>query len=209
MLAKLLATQLRQPSGVLAELAGLGMNRLNQQMTAFAVEKLEVQPRHAVLDIGFGGGLSLELLAQAASEGMVVGLELSEAMVCLARRRQSRRIAAGKLELAVGSVEQIPYPDEYFDRACTVNTVYFWPDPAAGLREIFRVLKPGGLLALCFRPRQEMESLAFTQYGFQLYAPEEVARLLEDSQYATVQLAEARDEHLGYVCALIRKGTEG
>lgn len=203
MFEKLIAAQLRTPSGVLAELTAWSMNRMNREMTQFAIRNLKIQPHHTVLDIGFGGGISLSLIAAATSDVAIAGIEISQTMLSRARTRYAQLIKQGKLELAQGSVEQIPYPNEHFDRICTVNTVYFWSNPEAGVREVFRVLKPGGLFALCFRPRADMESLKFTRTGFNLYTSEDIALLL--NHYTAVQITSARDQHLGYACAIACK----
>ena len=68
----------------------------------------------------------------------------------------------------------------------TINTLYFWDDPAAELTELRRVLVPGGQLLVGIRPRQIMEKMAFVQYGFTLYDPQQAADLLAANGFEPV-----------------------
>jgi len=57
------------------------------------------------------------------------------------RKKFSKLISQGKVELSEGSASRIPYEDGFFDKVSAVNSIYFWPDPIAGLKEVHRVLK--------------------------------------------------------------------
>ena len=93
------------------------------------------------------------MVAARATSGFVVGIDISDAMVAQARRRIAAMVRAGRVELRQAGVSRIPYPDGRFDKALAVNTYQFWPAPEDDLRELRRVLRPGGLLALGLRVR--------------------------------------------------------
>lgn len=204
MLTKWLARQLRRPEGSLAGLVGRFMNTVNREMQEFTVTQMEVTSQSKVLDIGFGGGLALSLLAETAES--VFGLEVSHAMLTRAQQTLQNLIAQGRLQLVRGCVESIPFADEVFDAICTVNTLYFWNDPAAALREIARVLKPDGPLVLTFRQAQDLAQLPFTRHGFRLYDVETMLDLLRQSGFTGLTTVSGRDKHLGFVCVTGRKG---
>jgi ubiquinone/menaquinone biosynthesis C-methylase UbiE len=83
-----------------------------------------------------------------------------------ASRRNRAAIAAGRVELRVGTADRLPYPDGHFSKACAIHTVYFWPSVEAGLREIRRVLAPDGRLVVGVRMRRaEAGVLDPSRYG--------------------------------------------
>lgn len=139
-----------RPRGVLGRLGGAIMARTNRKVAAWAIDLLEVQPGDSVLEVGFGPGVAIQLLANAVSSGHVVGVDSSEEMVEQAMARNARAIESGRVDLRRGSVEKLPFEDESFDKVLSINSMQVWPDAVAGLREIRRVMKAGGRIALGF-----------------------------------------------------------
>src|SRR5438128_250196 len=128
-----------RPQGVLGRLGGVIMARMNQEIAARAIELLDVQPSDRVLEIGFGPGVGIQLLAGIVSSGLVAGVDDSEEMVEQARARNAKAIASGRVELRPASVERLPFDNDTFDKALSINSMQVWPDARAGLREILRV----------------------------------------------------------------------
>lgn len=141
-----------RPRGLLGRLGGLLMARMNRSCAAWAIGLLEVRPHDRVLEIGFGPGVAIRLLAEAAPRGYVAGIDPSRVMMEQASARNRAAIRSGRVELRRGSAESLPFDNGSFDRALGVNTLQIWPDAAAGLKEVRRVLKAGGRLALGFTP---------------------------------------------------------
>lgn len=205
MFDRLIARQLRFPKGIAGHVIAILMNKHNATMNYFVIDHLQLQPGHKVLDIGFGGGATLPLLAEAVNHGKAWGLEISDAMLSSARWRYRLLIHDGQLELTKGVVDKMPYPDELFDRICTVNTLYFWPDPITAIKEIFRVTRTGGRIALGFRPEETRKIMSFTRHGFTFYSRGEVEDLLRLGGFTEVSFDEGRDARLGFVCALAER----
>ena len=171
-----LARQLSHPTGRTGRTVVRVLNRLNRAENAAAVAALEVRPGDRALDLGFGGGVGLtELLGTRAAS--VCGVELSQDAIACARRRFAAELGSGRLRLARGCAGALPFPAASFDRVVTVNTLYFWSDPAAGVREIARVLAPGGRLVVGIRPSEEMRGPLFAE-GFRRFSGEELEELL-------------------------------
>lgn len=126
------------------------MARMNRRMVRRVIELLDVQPGDRVLEIGFGPGVGIELLASAAASGRVAGIDPSAEMLRQATARNAQAIGTGRVELRRGSVERLPFSPATFDKALTINSMQVWPDAVAGLREIRRVLRPGGSVVLGF-----------------------------------------------------------
>lgn len=105
-----------------------------------------------MLEIGCGAGRAAALAAAQVPGGHVIAIDLSRAMVRAASRRNARVLKSGRVAVRQGDVINLPFEDAQFDKAFSIHTLYFWPDPARAVDEIGRVLKPGGLLALALSP---------------------------------------------------------
>ena len=130
---------------------GLLMNRHNAKLNGFAIRLLELKPADRVLEIGFGGGLNLPPLIAGAA--FAAGDDRSQEMVRRAKAKFADAVSTGRADFREGTVDQLPFEGSSFQKACTVNTVYFWRSLDAGVAEIYRVLSPGGCLVLGFLPR--------------------------------------------------------
>jgi arsenite methyltransferase len=174
------ARQIAAPSGRLAPLVARLLNAGNRPLNQAAIEALDLRSGMRVLDVGFGGGGSLPMLNERVGDGgTVAGIDISPAMVDRGRSVFHRLIAAGRLALELGSVESMPWPDAAFDGALSVNTIFYWPDTTAGLREVRRVLRPAGVLALAMRSHQAVARAHPERFGFKNYSTDELGRLLE------------------------------
>jgi arsenite methyltransferase len=161
------------------------LNRANRRINGSAVDRLALGGTESVLEIGFGGGVALAQILER-TDGLVAGIEISDAMIAQGRRRFRRQLEQGRLELRKSGVSEIPYADGRFDRALTAQTIYFWPDPGAGLNEIHRVLKPGGRLVLATASPEEMDKRSFTRHGFRKFDDEELEALLQGAGFSDV-----------------------
>jgi arsenite methyltransferase len=106
------------------------------------LEALAVQAGERVADLGTGPGLlAKDIAQQAGPKGIVEGIDFSESMVALARRRCG---TLPTVSLRIGNVDALPYDDASFDAAVCAQVYEYVPDTERALRELRRVLKPGG-----------------------------------------------------------------
>src|SRR5690349_6982045 len=193
---RILASQLRQPHGWFGSLVvSRVMNRVNRKITVSTLDLLDLQAHHHVLEIGFGGGVGLAELLARVTQGTVSGVDISDVALGKAQRRFRRDIAQGRLCLQPGDVCQLPFPDQAFDRVFTINTIYFWAEPAKGMAEIYRVLKPGGRAAVSIRSAEKMRQHAVTKYNFQLFSADDVAALMRQAGFENIRVDHNDQEH--------------
>lgn len=176
-LRRLFDGHLAHPRGLVGIYVAAVMNRSNRAITRFTLDELGLAEGQQILEIGFGGGVSFDLVLPALGQGTLHGLDRSEDMLRRARQGRTADLAAGRLELSFGSVDRLPYAEASMDRAFGVNTLYFWPDPLAGLKELHRVLKPGGRLALGLRGKSVMQGRAYSEKIFRYYEEAELREL--------------------------------
>jgi SAM-dependent methyltransferase len=106
-------------------------------------EQLLLRDGAAVLDVGCGAGeVCVELAARVGPRGHVSGVDPSEAMIAAAKRAVAS--SGRSIELSVGSVYKLPFADASFDAARAERVFQHLEDPDAGLREMLRVVRPGG-----------------------------------------------------------------
>ncbi len=158
----------------------------NRRRNTWVVSLLDVQPTDRVLEIGFGPGIAIGELARRTTEGVVIGVDQSEVMVRLARRRNAAAVHGGRVDLRLGSVEALPDLGGAMDKILSVNSMGFWPDPVARLSELRCRLRTGGVIAIASQPRcpgatRETSARAAREIDSAL----RVRRLLEDARRET------------------------
>ncbi len=120
---------------------GEGMEQDHLPITLPVLEKMGLAAADNVLDLGCGSGWLARRLAKRVPEGRVVGMDVSDEMIRVARRTS---LEFENILYATGEVGEIPWDANFFNHAISVESAYYWPEPAAGIREVFRVLRPGG-----------------------------------------------------------------
>ena len=116
----------------------------------FLVSQMALRPRKLVLDVCTGtAGVALEIADH--HDGQIVGLDVSHSMLEAGLRAVEKRSLDGRVQLTQGRAEHLPFPDETFDTVVFTYLLRYVQDPDATIRELSRVLKPGGeLLSLEF-----------------------------------------------------------
>ena len=203
-----LMQQVRKPGGWMGRTVARAMGLSHSAMTDWGLQQLTVAKNASALDVGCGGGRTVGKLTAFAPEGRVVGLDHSAASVAVARETNAEAIKAGRVAIEQGSVAALPFPDGTFDIVTAVETHYYWPNLPTSVREVFRVIKPGGTFAL----------IAETYRGgplVWLYRPAMAllrAAFLTDAEHqellSQAGFSEVRTEHVkgkNWICAIGRR----
>lgn len=131
-----------RPAGVAGRLAGRFMLWTNKQDDV--LDLLDVRPGDAVLEIGYGPGALVRLLAARTGAATIRGVDPSPDMRRAAARTNRAAVRAGRVSLGLGTAAETGEEGRSADRVVSVNNVALWPDLEAGVREVHRVLRPGG-----------------------------------------------------------------
>jgi ubiquinone/menaquinone biosynthesis C-methylase UbiE len=176
------AGQLGRPHGILSPLVARALNRGNERAIAAAVDSAEIPPGAVAVDVGFGGGVGLQLLLdRVGDDGVVHGIEIADDMLRRAQSRFGRDVASGRLRLSSGSLTGLPLEDNSVDALITLNTVYFISELDAACAELARVLRPGGRAVIGIGDPDVMARLPFTPHGFTIRPVGEIAAALQNS----------------------------
>ena len=206
-----LLNQCSKPSGWLGRFNLWSMNRRHAKVTTWGLTHVSIHTRDTILDVGWGGGMTVARLAAQATGGKTYGIDYSEASVAASRRTNRASIADGRVEILSGSVSHLPFPDQMFDLVTAVETHYYWPDLNADMRELQRVLKPGAaliIIAEAYKGGKHDQMLRRLEElrGLMIYAHLTVSEhreLFSRAGYADVQVFEEYDK--GWICAVGRR----
>ena len=168
---------------------GENMERGHQPTGAQAIERMRVPADASVLDVGCGNGWATRLLAEHASRGRVVGIDISDEMI-----RGARTASKGleNVEFRVASAEHLPFEDQTFTHGFSMESLYYYADMAAALREIRRVLVPHGMFVAVVDLYGENEPshqwIADLKVPVHLLGIDQYKALFEDAGFADVRV---------------------
>lgn len=140
--------QFQRPTGRPGKTVATLMNKSHQSLTTWGLTHVTINPDFKVLDVGCGGGKTVNRLAALIPDGKVYGIDYSPDMVAFTRKLNKKYVEEGKVEVVEGKVDNTGFPDGIFDLVTAVETYYFWPSLPAAFQEIKRILKPDGKLLI-------------------------------------------------------------
>jgi ubiquinone/menaquinone biosynthesis C-methylase UbiE len=199
-----------RPTGWLGRFTLWRMNSSHSNLTDWGLAHISIEKHYAILDAGCGGGRTVSKLAAMATQGKVYGVDYSEESVAATKTINAQSMAAGRVEVWHGSVSQLPFSDGMFDLVTAVETHFWWPNLPADMREIFRVLKPGGkfiIIAEIYKGANTTAAKLAEKYasrtGMTLLSVDEHREHFANAGYSNVQVIEKHDK--GWICAIGRK----
>jgi ubiquinone/menaquinone biosynthesis C-methylase UbiE len=200
------STQARKPTGLIGRYVMTKIfSKGNADINAFVKELLELKGNDRVLEIGFGPGKLISEMAKVVTDGVVEGIDFSEAMLKEASKVNRHHILRDRVKLQKGDCSTLPYGNDSFDKLCSVNTLYFWKKPGKNLREIFRVVKPKGKVVIGFRDENQMNNLNLSAEIFTTYSLDDVANLLSDTGFSDVHIKKKEGKPFHSYCAVATK----
>lgn len=180
------------------------MNHRHSPLTDWGLTQITIAPDWTILDIGCGGGRTLEKLA-AVTDAEVCGVDHSPDAVAASTKRNALAVANGRVRVVQGSVSELPFPDNAFHLVTAVETHFFWPNLPGDVREVLRILRPGGtfiVIAEIYKGAHTVAAKLAEKRGsaseLKLLSPDEHRELLESAGYANVQIA--LEETKGWIC---------
>jgi SAM-dependent methyltransferase len=121
---------------------GEGMEKGHGPVGRQAIQLMRVPPDARVLDVGCGSGWATRLLADYAASGLVTGIDISDEMIRVARDSSGKY---SNVDFKVASADLLPFTNQEFSHAFSMESLYYYSDIPKALAEIHRVMRPGGL----------------------------------------------------------------
>jgi ubiquinone/menaquinone biosynthesis C-methylase UbiE len=178
-----------------------------QRIGRRTVERLALATGARVLDVGCGSGASVLPAAQAVGpSGFVTGVDLSARLLDRARAKaKAKARGLANIEFRLADMTSLGYPDDRFDAVISVFSIFFVPDMEGLIRELWRMVRPGGKLAVTtwgpriYEPACSRWQKAIKQERQELYSafnpwdritdPSSVRRLLQDGGAVNIEVA--------------------
>jgi ubiquinone/menaquinone biosynthesis C-methylase UbiE len=183
------------------------MNSRHSRVTDWGLSRISIAKEDTILDVGCGGGRTVSKLAAIATQGKIYGLDYSQASVAVAIRTNRQWIDMGRVEIREGCVSQMPFTDDMFDLVTAVETHFWWPNLPADMREVLRVLKPGGrliIVAEIYKGAKTKTAKLAEKYlpmsGMKLLSVNEHRDLFANGGYSDVQIIEESSK--GWICGI-------
>jgi len=199
--------QARKPAGFFGRwVMSIVFDKGNSFLNGFVEELMSVQADDHILEIGFGTGKLIHDLAKDIHKGYIEGIEFSSSMVSLAKKRNKKYIADEKVNIIKGNFDDLPIKNNRYTKVCTVNTIYFLPNPKNTANKILNILAPEGKLFLAFEDKGQLEERNLDSNVFRLYSTDDIKNLLVDAGFSSDVVIETRVKgKLSFHCVIAKK----
>ena len=181
------------PRGLAGRLTLMVMNIGHKSIYSNVARVLELQPEDDLLEVACGNGHFLKKYASQVHS--VAGLDLSELAVKMATKKHRARIKAGTAEFVQGEASQLPWEDNRFSVVTTMGSFIVFPKPLESLKEMYRVLRPGGRVVVSIEWNAEDgldHTKEVTEYGMWLWREDEVRAMMEEAGFSDISIAYAK-----------------
>ncbi|HKM09494.1 MAG TPA: class I SAM-dependent methyltransferase [Candidatus Methanomethylophilaceae archaeon] len=164
------------------------MNLQHKELSEWAMSLLPEMRPEGILDVGCGGGMQMKMLGDKFPKAHLTGVDISEESVRFALNYNKDKVSSGLCRVDQAPAEELPYPDKTFDLVSAFETYFFWTDPVTAFREIYRVLRPNGILMVISEQYphpnfEERNKKVADRTGLKLIDNEELLSILIDAGF--------------------------
>ena len=198
--------QAANPHGLFGRLLALLWTLEHRKVNRATLDLLQVGPTDRVAEVGCGPGWALRQVSRTATEGHVVGLDVSETILSAARRANHRAIAARRASVRRIDGVELGLGSETFDRVFSVHSIYFWKDLEGIVAQLFNALRSGGRLVLAFRPDDPGVPARFRDDVYRFFTPAEVESTLAAAGFGDVHTVHQPEASPVLVWVVAEKG---
>jgi len=186
-------TQFELPRGFAGRVTLMFMNRGHKSIYENVAKALELRSEDNLLEIACGNGHFIKKYASHVHS--VAGLDLSELCIKLATKKNKKRVVVGNVEFMQGEATQLPWEDNKFSVVTSMASFMMFPEPVESLKEMYRVLRPGGRVVVCIEWNTEDGKDHYKdikKYGMQLWTEDNVRNMLKEAGFSDIVITYAK-----------------
>jgi len=180
-------SQFAKPTGFFGKILAKGMARGHKEFYKNALKAINPKEDDEYLEIGFGSGIFIKKYMSHVSK--IAGIDYSEDMVKLASDINRKLVESGKAEFKQGYASSLPWADNEFTVVAAIEVFFFLNETEKTLKEIFRILKPGGrlIIEMAFNKDDGVDHKRhIKKMNLKLYSGEEMKKLLKKTGFSDV-----------------------
>jgi len=187
MFREFIARQFKKPSVLFGKFASNIMVRNNQKNYDKLITDLDVKLHDKLLEIGYGPGIGIQMLANLCSTCAIHGIDFSKLMYKRATKYNKTFIDSGKVRLYYGDFLKTLVLDNEYDKVFCLNVIYFWDELKTPFEKVLSLLKKGGDFHIYMADKATLIKMKAPDTVFNKYSIEEVAQALKSAGFENVE----------------------
>jgi cyclopropane fatty-acyl-phospholipid synthase-like methyltransferase len=184
MFKKFIAAQFKKPSGLFGMFSSNVMIKGNKANYEKLIRDLDLQPGDKLLEIGYGPGVGINMIAKACTSCTIHGIDFSTLMYRKARKYNKQYLDNNTMLLQYGDFLKTAAVSNEYDKIFCLNVVYFWNELQEPFRKVLSLLKAGGAFHIYMANRDALEKAPDTV--FNKYSIEQVVEALQSVGFGNV-----------------------
>ena len=186
MFKELIALQFKKPTGLFGMLTSNLMIKGNRSNYEILLRDLDIQPHDKILEIGFGPGIGISLIAEKCNSCVIHGIDFSKLMYKRASNLNKIYIHDNKVRLLLGDFLTLEIDLKDYDKVFCLNVVYFWNDLLQPFEKIRSLLKKGGIFCFYMAHKDFLIKKKSPDKIFNKYSIEQVTEALTKTGFSRI-----------------------
>jgi ubiquinone/menaquinone biosynthesis C-methylase UbiE len=190
MLREFIASQFKKPAGLFGIFSSNVMTKGNWKKYERLMQKLDPTAEDKILEIGYGPGVGIKMIAERCSTGTIHGVDFSRLMYKRASKYNKQYIDGGRVRLMFGDFVKMPVEEKDYDKIFCINVIYFWDELSTPFTKVYSLLKQGGCFLIYMANKALLEEKKAPDTVFNKYSIEQVTEALKAAGFASVEYSE-------------------
>jgi cyclopropane fatty-acyl-phospholipid synthase-like methyltransferase len=187
MLRKFIASIFKKPTGLLGIFAANLMVKNNQKNYDRLIKDLDLQPHDKLLEIGYGPGMGIQMVAKICPACTVHGIDFSRLMYKRASNYNKQHINNGRVQLQFGDFLKTSVLDNNYDKVFCLNVVYFWDELKSPFEKVLSLLKKGGAFHIYMADKNTLLKKKLPDSVFNKYSIDQVMEALKSAGFENME----------------------